>query len=41
MSFLKQNWPWIVVPIALLAVAVAVVLMMSDGPADNMHYPTR
>ncbi|MEL6429060.1 MAG: hypothetical protein AAFZ87_12600 [Planctomycetota bacterium] len=41
MSFLKENWPWIVFPIALLAVAVAVILLMSDGAADQQHYPTR
>ena len=41
MSFVRQNWPWIVVPIVLLAVAVAVILMMSEGPVDKHVYPTR
>jgi len=41
MGFLKQNWPWIVVPILLLALAVAVIVMMGDGAVDNQSYPMR
>lgn len=41
MSFLKQNWPWIVVPLVLFAVAVYVILASADPALDPNTYPTR
>ncbi len=41
MSFLKQNWPWIVVPIALFALGIYVILSSADPAMDSNRYPTR
>jgi len=39
MNFLRQNWPYVVLP-AVIVVAVIVWLLMSGGGGDNaFNYP--
>lgn len=33
-SFLKENWPYIVLPILIVAVLLGVVLMMAEGDSE-------
>jgi hypothetical protein len=41
-DFLKENWIWIVAPIALVAIGVIVILTMSsDDPAAAFTYTLR
>jgi hypothetical protein len=41
-AFLKENWIWIVAPIALVAIFVVVILTMSDhDPAAAFTYTLR
>lgn len=38
-KFLKENWIYIVLPIVLVVVGVAVLVMMSEGgPASPFQY---
>ncbi|MDP6384590.1 MAG: hypothetical protein QGI93_00190 [Planctomycetota bacterium] len=41
-DFLKENWIWIVAPIALVAIGVIVILTMSsEDPAAPFTYTLR
>lgn len=38
-NFLKQNWIWIVAPIVVVAIAVAILLMTTESdPAADFVY---
>jgi ABC-type dipeptide/oligopeptide/nickel transport system permease subunit len=38
MSFLKENWPWIVVPAAIFLILVVVLLFMGgEGTSPFMY----
>ena len=38
-SFFRENWLWIVTPLVLILIAVAVLIMMADGNQDDrFHY---
>lgn len=40
MKFLRENWPWIVIPIVLVAIAAFLVLNgLSGEPDDAFTYP--
>ena len=41
MKFLKENWPWIVVPLVLFGAAVFFVISGSDPLTGNNSYSTR
>jgi len=38
MSFLKENWPWIVVPAAIFLVLIAVLLFMGGEGSSPFIY---
>ncbi|MEM9801891.1 MAG: hypothetical protein AAGA20_16310 [Planctomycetota bacterium] len=39
-SFLARNWPFIVIPIVIVLIFVAVILFMEDGdPEAGFSYP--
>ena len=41
-NFLKENWIWIVAPVALVAIGVIVILTMSsEDPAAPFIYTLR
>ncbi len=41
-TFLKENWIWIVAPIALVAITVVIVVITTnDDPAAPMTYTLR
>jgi len=38
-SFLRENWLWIVTPMVLILVAVAVLIVLEGtGPDSQFHY---
>ena len=39
MRFLRENWVWIAAPVALAVIAVAALLLLTEGgPADGLVY---
>ncbi|MDG1048725.1 MAG: hypothetical protein P8M11_07310 [Planctomycetota bacterium] len=40
MKFLRNNWAWILIPVVLVAIAVAVVFgLLSEEPEGVFRYP--
>ena len=41
-NFLKENWIWIVAPVAVVVIAVVALLLMTEGdPANDFVYHLR
>lgn len=37
MSFLKKNWPWVVIPAGILLIAIVVLLATADSGSPFVY----